>query len=300
MALEDEASRGLQKFLQTNFDAAETCWKELFQHNVQPPAMESRRGVEATSSNQSPKRRILRRFERANTDTDSGKRRVACNETSVRIAGQSSAMKSRGDVEATSNNQSPKREHKRCFETTVTDTNFGKRRVAGNETSVHIPSKLAAKESRRDVQTTSSNQSPIKKKKHCSEATNADTNSGKSFVGGNETSVQIPRQELRNTYLYFLRYEVVSRDLQAYVRKLMPGCLAFRAEAGAGGDCLYHAIAAVLERLVTSKSTLTAHLTTLPKPTEFQQGAAHIVKYLRNAAVQGIAAWAPEELLDFF
>ena len=185
LALEDDASRGLQRFMQENFDTSETCWKELFQHNPQPPAMAGRRDIEATSSNQTPTRKNKRRFEHSITDTNSGKRPVAGYDTSHHTHGQTLAMESRGNVEGTAINQPSKQENKCLFQTAITDTNSGKRRVAGNETSVRTLGRPVAMGSRRNVEATTSNQSPRKKTKSCSETTVTDTSSGKRFVAGN-------------------------------------------------------------------------------------------------------------------
>lgn len=112
-----------------------------------------------------------------------------------------------------------------------------------------------------------------------------------------KSSTHEPNTSLPYTSTLAVRSQVTCAHLspdaaqQCHVRSL---------EAGGGGDCLFHSIAAALEQMLQSNPAAAQHVIRRISRETFLAGKASVVSKLRDlSAIQLTENWSPEALLDF-
>ena len=71
-------------------------------------------------------------------------------------------------------------------------------------------------------------------------------------------------------------------------------------EVGGNGDCLFHSVAAGLERLLLQSTAASRHALRRVPLRVFSSGARAVVQQLRNIFAEQIEQWSWEELLNYF
>ena len=77
-------------------------------------------------------------------------------------------------------------------------------------------------------------------------------------------------------------------------------CVLHAFDAGGGGDCLFHAVAAGLEQMLQVDPAAAQHVLQHLVFEDFLQGKSQIVRLLRNRVADGITRWYPEDFLNLF
>ena len=76
-------------------------------------------------------------------------------------------------------------------------------------------------------------------------------------------------------------------------------CIVRACEAGGGGDCLFHSIAAALELMVQIDPEAATHVLARLPLHALTGTKSQAVAHLRRMSVDSLAAWSPEVLLDY-
>ena len=102
----------------------------------------------------------------------------------------------------------------------------------------------------------------------------------------------------RRTYAPILRRADVSVNLQMYFATRDNEPVALTAlEAGGGGDCLFHSIAAIAEQILFERPNSRTYFEPHLKFEDFSKGRSHLVRKLRVIVANGLINLQPEEFL---
>ena len=103
----------------------------------------------------------------------------------------------------------------------------------------------------------------------------------------------------RRTYAPILRRADVSVNLQMYFATRDNEPVALTAlEAGGGGDCLFHSIAAIAEQILFERPNSRTYFEPHLKVEDFFKGRTHMVRKLRQIVADGLVQLQPEIFLN--
>ena len=100
--------------------------------------------------------------------------------------------------------------------------------------------------------------------------------------------------------------ELLNDDLQDFLRQdfgSLEGShwLATRIETGGGGDCFFHAVGSIFERMLFAPHSQmeASHVLRNFSRSDFRQGKQHLVQKMRRLTAARIHKMVPEEFLNF-